>query len=40
METLEELEEALANHVARASEKIRRYGPESESACRQGCIYP
>ena len=26
VETLEELEEALANHVARASEKIRRYG--------------
>jgi len=26
VETLEELEEALANHVARASEKIRRFG--------------
>ena len=26
VEILEELEEALANHVARASEKIRRYG--------------
>jgi len=26
VETLEELEEALANHVARAGEKIRRYG--------------
>ncbi|MEY2907207.1 MAG: hypothetical protein RLZZ408_1678, partial [Verrucomicrobiota bacterium] len=26
VEMLEELEEALANHVARASEKIRRYG--------------
>ena len=26
VETLEELEEALANHVARASEKIRSYG--------------
>ncbi len=26
VQTLEELEEALANHVARASEKIRRYG--------------
>ena len=26
VELLEELEEALANHVARASEKIRRYG--------------
>ena len=26
VETLEELEEALANHAARASEKIRRYG--------------
>ena len=26
VETLEELEEALANHVARVSEKIRRYG--------------
>ena len=26
IESLEELEEALANHVARASEKIRRYG--------------
>ena len=26
VESLEELEEALANHVARASEKIRRYG--------------
>jgi DNA polymerase V len=26
VETLEELAEALANHVARASEKIRRYG--------------
>ena len=26
VEALEELEEALANHVARASEKIRRYG--------------
>ncbi len=26
VETLEELEEALANHVARASEKVRRFG--------------
>jgi DNA polymerase V len=26
VESIEELEEALANHVARASEKIRRYG--------------
>jgi DNA polymerase V len=26
VETLQELEEALANHVARAAEKIRRYG--------------
>jgi len=26
VESLEELEEALANHVARAAEKIRRYG--------------